>query len=68
MSRFKRLSILFLILALLLVLSGCFYGRGFNGGYYHQRNSHYNSFTGPYDGNYHGHHNYSNYDRRFYRR
>ena len=68
MSKFKHLSILFLIVLLSLILSGCIYGRGFNGGYYHHRNYHYNSFNGPYGWNYHGYDHHKNYDRNYYRR
>ena len=64
MSKFKRFSILFLILVILLMLSGCFYERGFHGGYYH-RNYHYNSFDGPYKTKYNGPKHYSNYNRGF---
>jgi len=67
MSKFKHFSILFLIVLLSLILSGCFYARGFNGGYHH-RNYHYNSYNGSYDQNYHRHDNHRNYDRKYYRR
>lgn len=67
MSNFKRFSILSLTLLLVLTLSGCFYARGFNGGY-HQRNSHYNSYKGSYDRGYHGNDHHKNDNRKYYRR
>ena len=59
MSQFKNFSILFLIL-FFLMLSGCGFVRGFNGGYHHR---HYNFFDDSYGPNNYNTQNHSNYDR-----
>lgn len=58
MSNFKHFSLLLLTVILLFTLSGCFYVRGFNGGYHH------NSYNGHYDRDYHGYDHHRNYNRR----
>ncbi len=65
MPKFKRFSILFLILVILLMLSGCYHTRGFYVDYPH-RSHHYNSFHGPKY--YNDHHDHSYYDKKYYRR
>ena len=60
MSNIKKISVLFLILLLFLMLSGCGIGRGFHGGYHHRAygdrsfDSHYGPANSDFD-------TYSNY-------
>ena len=67
MSNFKRFSLLFLTLVLLLTLSSCYQSRGFSGGGYNHMNYRYNSYNDSHDRDYRGDH-HNNYNKNYYRK